>query len=368
VIPAKKILFISYNAQRSGAAMLLLNLTQAIKDVSGYEIDLLFRHGGELLDKFKAVGNVTCIHTDNPGIVDKVINKLTDKTAIAIKKILSKNYDAVIINTVLNADILPAVKSNHRKKIISYIHELKVAIESLTNAQSLSALLSLTDVFIVPSETVKKLFVNEYNIHEKKIYLLPYCAPSHSNKISKSGIHTQFTVGGCGTVEMRKGTDLFIQLAEIFSKKYPDANVQFAWLGGSPHSLEFKLLSEDIKKLDLHNVKLMPATDDVITFYYSLDVLVLTSREDPYPLVMLEAADAGVPTICFDKAGGASEFVNGNGKIVNYLDLEQMAAFIHEYYMHPALKTADGIKAKAKLAALHQHKKEIVQQFLEIIQ
>jgi glycosyltransferase involved in cell wall biosynthesis len=367
-MPAKKILFISYNAQRSGAAILLLNLTQAIKDVSGYEIDLLFRHGGELLDDFKAVGNVTCIHTDNPGIVDKVINKLTDKTAIAIKKILSKNYDAVIINTVLNADILPAVKSNHRKKIVSYIHELKVAMESLTNAQSLASLVNLTDAFIVPSAAVRSMFVNEYNIDTTKIHVLPSYIPSTAIVINSADTPKQFMIGACGTIEMRKGADLFIQLAELFNKKYPGADVQFAWLGGNPRSLEFKLLSDDIKKLSLHNVKLMPATDDVTIFYYSLDVLVLTSREDPYPLVMLEAADAGVPTICFDKAGGASEFVNGNGKIVNYLDLEQMASAIHEYYMHPTLKISDGNKAKAKLAALHQKKKEIVQQFLKIIQ
>jgi glycosyltransferase involved in cell wall biosynthesis len=363
----KKILFISYNAQRSGAAKLLLNLTRAIRDVSEYDMDFIFRHSGELLEDFKAVGKVTCINGTNPNIIGKVLNKLTDKTAGTIRKAVSRGYNAVVINTVLNADILPVVKSNHHEKVVSYIHELKVAIESLTNAQSLLSLLNLTDVFIVPGETVKRLFVNEYNVNERQVCLLPYYIPPQSNKVSENKLQKRFTIGGCGTIEMRKGTDLFIQLAELFKKKYPNVNVHFTWLGGKPNSLEFKLLSEDIQKFGLDNVQLMPAINDVTSFYDSLDVFVLTSREDPYPLVVLEAADAALPTICFDKAGGASEFVNGNGKTVGYLDVEQMADSIYEYYMHPDLRTADGNKAKAKLAALHQNKKEIVDQFLEII-
>jgi glycosyltransferase involved in cell wall biosynthesis len=367
-VTAKKILFISYNAQRSGAAILLLNLAKAVKEVAGYDLDFLFRHGGELIYDFKALGNVKCINASSPGIKEKILNRIVDRTEAAVKSMLSKHYDNIIVNTVLNADILPVISHYYKGRIISYIHELKVAIEALTSGQSLSSLIKHTNLFIVPSTSIKKLFIDTYKVDKKKVHVLPSYIPLTIDKSSTAGIHKQFTVGACGAVEMRKGTDLFVQLVNTFNKKYPGISIEFLWLGGNSHSLEFKLLSEDIQKLHLHNIKLMPAQKNVEAFYNSLDVFVLTSREDPYPLVVLEAADAAVPCICFDKAGDATEFVNGNGKVVNYLDLEEMAASIYEYYLHPGLRSTDGNQAKAKLAVLHQNKKEIVQQFLSIIE
>jgi glycosyltransferase involved in cell wall biosynthesis len=367
-VAAKKILFISYNAERSGAAILLLNLAKAVKEVAGCDLDFLFRYGGELLEDFKAAGNVKCINASDPGIKEKILNRIVDRTEAAVKSMLSKHYDTVIVNTVLNADILPVLRYNYKGRIISYVHELRVVIEALTSEESFSSLIKLTDLFIVPAVSIKELFIDAYKVDEKKVRVLPSYIPLTINKSSIAAIHKQFTVGACGTVEMRKGTDLFVQLANIFNKKYPGIDIQFLWLGGKSHSLEFKLLSQDIQQLQLHNIKLMPADKNVDAFYDAVDVFVLTSREDPYPLVVLEAAAAAVPCICFDKAGGASEFVNGNGKIVGYLDLDQMAASIYEYYMHPELRSMDGSKAKAKLAAVHQNKKEIVQQFLAIIE
>ena len=48
----------------------------------------------------------------------------------------------------------------------------------------------------------------------------------------------------------------------------------------------------------------------------------LTSREDPFPLVCLEAAALGISTICFADAGGMPEFVRDDaGFVVPYLDV-----------------------------------------------
>ncbi len=227
----KKILFISYNAQRSGATILLLNLAKAVKEVAGYDLDFLFRHGGELLEDYKAIGNVKCINASDPGIKEKILNRIVDRTERAVKSMVSKQYDNVIVNTVLNADILPVISHHYKSRITSYIHELKMVIETLTNQQSLSSLIKLTGLFIVPSASIKKLFIDEYKVDEKKIHVLPSYIPLNTHKSSAAGIQEQFTVGGCGTVEMRKGTDLFVQLVNIFNKKYPDINIQFLWLG-----------------------------------------------------------------------------------------------------------------------------------------
>jgi glycosyltransferase involved in cell wall biosynthesis len=56
------------------------------------------------------------------------------------------------------------------------------------------------------------------------------------------------------------------------------------------------------------------------------DVFVLTSREDPYPLVCLEAAALEKPIVCFEGGGGTPEFVEADcGFVVPYLDIIGMA-------------------------------------------
>ena len=62
-----------------------------------------------------------------------------------------------------------------------------------------------------------------------------------------------------------------------------------------------------------------------------MDVFALTSREDPFPLVMLEAAAAGLPLVCFAQGGGTPEFALPDaGYMVTYLDVAEMAdAVVH---------------------------------------
>jgi hypothetical protein len=81
------------------------------------------------------------------------------------------------------------------------------------------------------------------------------------------------------------------------------------------------------------------------------DIFCLTSREDPFPLVMLEAAALGKPVVCFDRAGGASEFCAlGGGLAVPYLDVEAMARTCGELLADPVPAGEVGQRA-AKVVA-----------------
>jgi glycosyltransferase involved in cell wall biosynthesis len=72
----------------------------------------------------------------------------------------------------------------------------------------------------------------------------------------------------------------------------------------------------------------------------------LTSREDPFPLVCIETANLSKPIICFEKASGTTEIVSqGGGFIVPYLDVEAMAEKIILYYEDENKRIIDGKKA-----------------------
>jgi glycosyltransferase involved in cell wall biosynthesis len=85
-----------------------------------------------------------------------------------------------------------------------------------------------------------------------------------------------------------------------------------------------------------------------------MDVFALPSREDPFPLVMLEAATHGLPTVCFAQAGGAPEFVGADaGVVVPYLDVDAFAAACAALRDDPARRTALGLEARRRVGAEH---------------
>jgi glycosyltransferase involved in cell wall biosynthesis len=71
---------------------------------------------------------------------------------------------------------------------------------------------------------------------------------------------------------------------------------------------------------------LQSAVKDVDLFYAGADIFVLSSREDPFPAVVLEAMDVGLPVIGFSGAGGFEDIVNAStGALVPYLDVAAMS-------------------------------------------
>ena len=65
--------------------------------------------------------------------------------------------------------------------------------------------------------------------------------------------------------------------------------------------------------------------DELGAVYADADCFVLASRWEPWGVVLVEAAAAGLPIICTDKCGARHEVVNGNGLVVKAGDVDAMA-------------------------------------------
>lgn len=365
-----RVLIISHNSSRSGAPVLLLNLAKLLQELKGFKTDFLLKKGGELETEFRKSGNVIILDRPPKNLVQKLIRKFLHGRPGVLSKIDYNNYDFILSNTILNGDILPFIRKKYRGPVISYIHELKVASEYLTTSETLANVTQNSDHFLVPSNAVKTFLLADCKVEEHKIHILPSYIPcSNAKSQNNKTTTTNFIIGACGTVELRKGTDLFIQVAKTFSDRFPDIPVKFIWKGADTNSLDYKFLAEDIKKLNLSSVcAFLPSSANMDDFYNELDVFVLTSREDPYPLVVLEAANASVPSICFRDSGGASEFIAGNGKLVDYMNIVDMAHALRDYYYDSEQKVLDGKNALLKLKKMHQDKELIVNKLLEPLQ
>ena len=167
-----------------------------------------------------------------------------------------------------------------------------------------------------------------------------------------------------GAVDWRKGTDVFLQIASLVSGLRPYDNIKFKWLGARANHIETDKAFFDLRKIDNNNIEILFNNSDTVSFFDCIDLLLLTSREDPYPVVVLEAAAHKIPCICFEKSGGATEFISDDaGSIVPYMDVMAMANSILYYYDNATVLKSKGKLAKQKCFELHQDKELILKQF-----
>ncbi len=139
---------------------------------------------------------------------------------------------------------------------------------------------------------------------------------------------------GLGTISMRKGVDLFVAVAQaVVAKLGPDA-VRFVWIGNEPKPHPdgnyCDWLADQVKRAGLgKTVTFLDPVDDLDGAYAAADVVVSPSRLDPFPNVAMDAALAGLPVVCFDRANGFAEFLTGDARTrslaVPYLDVAAAA-------------------------------------------
>ena len=141
----------------------------------------------------------------------------------------------------------------------------------------------------------------------------------------------ELVVGAAGTADWRKGADLFVQVAALVARRAPDLPVRFVWVGRVlPHE---GVGPPPRRRRGRPRRPASPssARSPTRASYLALvDVFCLTSREDPFPLVCLEAGALGVPVVTFEN-GGMAELAVADGDddpllaAVPYMDAEAMA-------------------------------------------
>ena len=110
-----------------------------------------------------------------------------------------------------------------------------------------------------------------------------------------------------------------------------------------------------MQKLDLvDHVRFLGEAQDARSYFAAGDLFLLTSREDPFPLVCLEAADCGLPIVCFDKAGGMPDFVQDDaGYVVPFEDTKAMAEKLIVLCFNRDERVRRGAVARERVRARH---------------
>ncbi len=344
---SRKILFISHDASKSGAPIVLLYFLRWLKANTNIKFSILLQDGGEIKNEFEDIAPTYCMkdmHLINkqnsiyPRPIYYLIKYLGLRKVVGknylIKLLLKQNFDLIFANSVASCKTILEIKKFLDLPVINYIHELANTINYFCDKTMFTRVSKLVDLYIGSSQSVVENLRNNHKIAKDKIALVHDYIPTseflkNQNFCSRDSLERDldipknaFVVGASGTLEWRKGLDLYPQIAYLVKQK-SDLPIVFLWIGGTDNA-EFERVLQDIKKMKLKNKIFF--VEYKVDYFYLIDVFLLSSREDPYPLVCLQAALFKKPIICFDLAGGMPEFVGQDcGFVIPYLDVEKVA-------------------------------------------
>lgn len=337
-----KVLFVLHEASRTGAPFFLLHLLRWLRRNTPLNFEVLVAKGGALEPAFAEVA------------------KLLTPKDMAAEPSLMPSFDLIYSNTACNGMLLEELQSGD-VPVLTHFHELDVGYQHL-GARNMAAVVRHSNHIFACAEAVAERI--------RRIFAVPADRISVHYEIGDVGAAAQampasevnalrrrfdipdsaHVVTACGTLDLRKAPDLFMQVAVQLRRLLGAARpLRFLWIGScnSPELLQYLRL--DLRKLGLEaEFQFVGELASPHGLLALSDVFCLTSREDPFPLVMLEAAALGRPVVSFERAGGAGEFcAMGGGVAVPYLDAMAMAQAACDLIKNPAQAAELGRKASA---------------------
>lgn len=338
------VVVVGHEASLTGAPKSLLKLCKELQIQHNYSFFFLFKNGGELIEEFNKIGECLIYNESyNSNLLHRLKRKIVgDSRTRALRRIekMSKmnQLSHIYFNTIAHQSEIINFFVSLDVPIITHVRELNSVIKYYSQFSEIALLLEESRKIISVSQCVKSFLTSEYQISPEKVLVVSNAVEfNFTSGITKNKILTHQEVGippdsivimGCGTQIYRKGTDLFIQVANYIVNKLKLRHIHFMWIGGDSTSLFSIELREEIEKLDLSkNVKLIPATQNVVNYMNASDVFILTSREEPFGRVLLETALIPIPVVAFKNAGFADQYIEDgvNGFLVNYMDIIEMA-------------------------------------------
>jgi glycosyltransferase involved in cell wall biosynthesis len=173
-------------------------------------------------------------------------------------------------------------------------------------------------------------------VQKGNLHVVPNGTPDAGFHERVFGPGRSWRIGLIGRISPEKGQDLFLQTAALLAPQFPAARFVICGTPGIPVRKYLDLVSELARGLP---VEFLGWRDDIATVLAELDLLVVPSKDEGMPRVVLEGFSAGVPVIAF-ASGGIPEVVTDGetGFLVPEATPEALTGRIQEIMLGEAEK------------------------------
>ncbi|WP_419881717.1 glycosyltransferase family 4 protein [Peribacillus sp. B-H-3] len=308
------------SATLTGAPLLSLEIAKSLNKTHD-NIIIITMSGGQLKSVMKRESKV--INISGTGM-----NNVSDKL---ISNLVKKGYKKYMCNSVVSAIICESIKKNGGETI-TLIHEMKDVIQKLNFGNKIDMIIQNSKKIIFSAKLVNRDFESMSSVPYEYINLKQglYNKSIIENYSNKNVINlnlryklkfkiNDFIVMGSGSDWKRKGFDYFVEIANKIDNK----RIKFLWIG----------TVRDFPQSIPANITLIDkvSSSQIYKYFYMSNLFFLSSIEDPFPSVVLEAMASGIPVIAFKDTGGAQEIIskengfvmdiNKRDEILNFLNL-----------------------------------------------
>jgi len=259
-----------------------------VKNTSSQFQHFLACYGGDGFSRFESININPVILKDYKNSPFGFVRHL-----IKLQRFCKENQIDIIHSHHRYFDLLAFLisKTNNIKTITSV--QSKVSNQKLFSYKS--------DMLIACSNSIKEHLINNYKVNERRIEVIQNAVDPNEFILTKTKNEVvnelkipndKFIIGYFGRMDFKeKGIDV---LLNAFLKLTAFNQNLFLLLVGN--GKDQNSIKDFVKKNNL-NTMLIDAQEDISKFYQIIDLYVLPSRIDPFPLTMLEAGLMKAPFI-----------------------------------------------------------------------
>lgn len=312
----KKILVVSHDAHPHGAQFLALGIVRSLKLDLRLEVEVVLLGKGRLTSDFAELAPVHDLSE---------FNLESDEAYVLTESFVKRGFHHAIVNTTVSGGVIP-IFSKADIKCLSLVHELPGVIENFQLENQTKQVAMYARAVVFPAQVVADGFSQFASLDKDKQFIRPQGLYRRNKwrfqkELARSKLRKQLGLNEntkivltVGYVDHRKGVDLFVECAlNILAKR---TDVDFIWVGHWAKDMEQEVETWLLLSPYKDHIHFVGYNPDTALFHAASDVYALTSREDPFPNVVLESFDAGVPVVAFTGTGGAARLVEQVGGIV----------------------------------------------------
>ena len=302
----RKIVLVGHDAFPAGAQQLLYHIGQTLTYRFGLNVTFILMGGGKLAKEYGKIAPTFVVNPQDdfwPGLVEH------------LKTLREDGYTTAITNSTFSGHIV-GVLADLGFRVCSLIHELRTMVVRNHGAGHLARIFERSHHVVFPNAYVRDELLQafghpagEVHVRAQGVYkeIEPPRPDDRQTLCRLLDVQPQTKIVlNAGYADLRKGVDLFVAIAQAVAKITGD--IVFVWVGDADPAVDIWLL-DAVRNNPSSNVRFLPFTDQIASFMNAADLFLLTSREDPFPSVLLEALSAGTPAAAFGTGGGFVELL-----------------------------------------------------------
>ena len=306
-----RVVVVTHDANPHGGQYIALAIVRELVCSLHFEVAIVCLGDGPLKSEFAEYGS---FH-DLSGVDPEGLH-----AARLASDLFQRGFRHAIVNTTVSGLFLASLKQAGLS-CIALVHELRELILSYKLEKHASMLAQHAERIVFPALEVKQAFSEFAPVGEDKAAIRPQGLVKRNRHVHGSLDVARrvlreelalpadaFVILGVGYADLRKGVDLFVEVAATTLNVNPKAH--FVWVGHSDPDEQRRL--EAIQKENptlFSHLHFIGRRDDTDLYFAGADVFALTSREDPFPCVVLEAMDVGLPIVAFAGSGGSNALI-----------------------------------------------------------